>query len=135
MALEVDAGRGAARHDHADERDADRLAQRQPEAERQQRHDQEPAAQPEQRPERPGGARRRAGAARRHHHATQPAGAAIARRGSARLEAVRDEDVAGGAYGRSATWRARLSATASSRWWPAQVPVLRRGSILARSER
>ena len=40
-----------------------------------------------------------------------------------------------GAYGRRATWRARLSATASSRWCPAQVPVLRRGSILARSDR
>ena len=40
-----------------------------------------------------------------------------------------------GAYGSSATCRARLRATASSRWWAAQVPVLRRGSILARSER
>ncbi len=40
-----------------------------------------------------------------------------------------------GAYGRRATCRARLSATDSSRWCWAHVPVLRRGSILARSER
>ena len=39
--LEVDARRGAAGHDHADERDADRLVQRQPEPERQQRDDQD----------------------------------------------------------------------------------------------
>ena len=40
-----------------------------------------------------------------------------------------------GAYGSSATWRARFSATVSIRWCRAQVPVLRRGSIFARSER
>ena len=53
--LEVDAGRGAARHDHADQRDADGLAERQPEPDGQQRDDQQPAAEPQQRPERPGG--------------------------------------------------------------------------------
>ena len=41
VALEVHAGRGAAGHDHAHQRDADGLAQRQAEAERQQRHDEQ----------------------------------------------------------------------------------------------
>ena len=40
-----------------------------------------------------------------------------------------------GAYGSRATCRARLRATVSMRWWRAQVPVLRRGSIFARSDR
>ena len=52
--LEVDAGRGAAGHDHADERDADRLAQVQPEAEGQQRHDEDAATESQERPERAG---------------------------------------------------------------------------------
>ena len=51
MALEVDAGRGATRHDDADQRDTDGLAEWQPEADRQERHDEDAAAQPEQRPE------------------------------------------------------------------------------------
>jgi hypothetical protein len=49
--LEVDPGCGAARHDHAHEADADRLDQREPERERQERDDQRPPTQPQQRAE------------------------------------------------------------------------------------
>src|SRR3954454_8097639 len=36
--------------------------------------------------------------------------------------------------GSKATWRALFKASVNMRWWRAQVPVLRRGSILPRSE-
>ena len=122
------------RHDHRDERDADRLAQRQPEAEREQRDDEHPPPRPSSEPNRPAAAppasinepgdhRRAARASRRHG------------RRSARLVTRGQGRRCCGAYGSSATWRARLRATASSRWCAAQVPVLRRGSILARSDR
>ena len=55
VAFEVDAGRRAAGHDDRDERDADGLAQRQTEAERQERDEEDPAAEPEERPEDTGG--------------------------------------------------------------------------------
>ena len=48
VALEVHPGGRAAGHDHAHQRDADGLAQGQPEAERQQRDDEHPAAEAEQ---------------------------------------------------------------------------------------
>ena len=51
--LEIDAGRCAARHDHADEADADRGQQRQIEDEGQERDDEQPAPEPEERPEQP----------------------------------------------------------------------------------
>ena len=54
VALEVDAGGRAAGHDHADQRDADRLAQGQAEAEGEQGHEQDAAAQAEQRTEESG---------------------------------------------------------------------------------
>ena len=84
-----------------------------------------PAAEPQERPERAGGdAAAEHAAARRHRSAVE-----------ARLPRADQGRRCCGAYGSRATWRARLRATASSRWWPAQVPVLRRGSILARSDR
>ena len=48
MALEVHAGGGAAGHDHRDQRDPHGLAQGQPEAEGQQRDDEDAAAESEQ---------------------------------------------------------------------------------------
>ena len=59
VAAEVHAGAGARGDDHRDERDRDRLAQRQPEREREQRDEEQPAAEPEQRPEQARRPRRR----------------------------------------------------------------------------
>ena len=92
----------------------DGLAERQAEAQGQQRHDQDAAAQPEQRPEDAGG-----GAAADHPQPDDHVGPARTETG---FQAASDTADRGygrrccGAYGSRATCRARLSATASSRW-------------------
>ena len=131
VALEVDAGRGAAGHDHADSETPTASRSGEAEAERQQRDDEDPAAEPEERAERAGG-----GPAAEHQQPDDHVRSGT-RRGVTDGRSARPAQGRRccGAYGSRATWRARLRATASSRWWPAHVPVLRRGSILARSDR
>ena len=112
--LEVDTGGRAARHDDADEARPDRLPRRQTEPEGQERDDEDPPPRPRSDPKTPAAtppapaerdSHRRPPSSRRGH---RPGGAGAVRRGQGRRCC--------GAYGSSATCRARLRATDSSRW-------------------
>ena len=91
VALQVDPGRRAAGHDHADQADPDRLAEWHAEADREERDDEDPAPQAQQRPEDAGAEAAGGRGGARRSPCGRPVGAPAGRSGPEVLRRVRQQ--------------------------------------------